>query len=97
MRLMLLAVVALVLAATPSFVVADEPATSGAPVVAAPDPAAAAPAVAQPDAAAGGCPKSPNGACCGSCQEKAAQGQSVEKAEGGCPCQRARKAAEKRG
>jgi hypothetical protein len=42
-----------------------------------------------------GCPGKADGApCCTSCQDKIAQGVDPSKSEGGCPCQRARKARE---
>jgi hypothetical protein len=69
-------------------------------IVHAGDPAAPAGAAvssdaAQPDAAVPGCPGMANGApCCTSCQDKLAQGIDPSKSEGGCPCQRARKARE---
>ena len=51
---------------------------------------AAAPAAEMP-----GCPGKADGApCCTSCQDKIAQGVDPAKTEGGCPCQRARKARE---
>jgi hypothetical protein len=68
--------------------------------VAAGDPAAPAGAAvssdaAQPAADMPGCPGMANGApCCTSCQDKLAQGIDPSKTEGGCPCQRARKARE---
>ena len=43
----------------------------------------------------GGCPGAANGApCCATCQDKVAKGIDPSKSEGGCPCQRARKARE---
>ena len=56
---------------------------------------AAVPADAAPAAAMQGCPGKANGApWCTSCQDKLAQGIDPSKSEGGCPCQRARKARE---
>lgn len=53
----------------------------------------AAPAPAAQPADAPGCPGKADGApCCATCQDKREAGVAAEKAEGGCPCQRARKA-----
>ena len=49
----------------------------------------AAPAAPAKDDAAGACPYAENGACCGTCQEKKAS--QAHSAEGGCPCQRAKR------
>jgi hypothetical protein len=62
---------------------------------AAPAGAAVSSDAAQPYAAVPGCPGMANGQpCCTSCQDKLAQGIDPSKSEGGCPCQRARKARE---
>lgn len=69
-----------------------------APQAARSDDAAAPAAAAATDQQSGdmpGCPGKANGApCCTSCQDKIAQGVDPSKSEGGCPCQRARKARE---
>ena len=52
-----------------------------------------APPPAEQPADMAGCPGKADGApCCATCQDKREAGVAVEKAEGGCPCQRARKA-----
>ena len=71
---------------------------AGALLVAAPFALRAESAPAQPaaPAAAMPCPHAEGGACCGTCQEQQKQAAAAPAEPGGCPCQRAKQAAEQK-